>query len=383
MRRALNTKCYNFERANGDCIVQSNCPAGHYCSQEYKPSIKPCPKGKYGNRFGQINEIQACNEICLVTNGSYTVEGKRFQKTACPICPAGSYCYNLQRYKCPMGKYGNSEGQQNESSACPNVCPTSGKYSPNDGQTLKETACIICTAGAYCTDFIRTHCPIGTYSNAIGSTNASTCKLCLAGNIALNEGSTSCTLCPNGAYCPNATSKILCPIGTYSNAIGSTNASTCKLCLAGNIALNEGSTSCTLCPNGAYCPNATSKILCPIGTYSNAIGSTNASTCKLCLAGNIALNEGSTSCTLCPNGAYCPNATSKILCPIGKYGGVIEAITEANGCTGTCSVGKYGFPGASQCASCSFGEYGENGTCFKCRHDCVRKQSETFGPQQI
>eukprot|EP00942_MAST-04A_sp_MAST-4A-sp1_P004912 g4912.t1 len=303
---------------------------------------------------------QAAIENSIMYFGSlHNVPTKSSLPFGCLTSPSGGiYAFNPYR------------SSLNCSSEAPCVC--------------KPTSCTPCPEGAYCPNSTsKILCPVGKYSNTISSTNASTCKSCLVGKTALDKGSISCSPCPKGAYCPNSTSKILCPVGKYSNTISSTNASTCKSCLVGKTALDKGSISCSPCPKGAYCPNSTSKILCTAGKYSNTISSTNASTCKSCLVGKTALDKGSISCSPCPKGAYCPNSTSKILCTAGKYGGIIEATTEPHGCSGTCEIGKYGFAGASHCASCSFGKYGENGTCFKCRHDCLRKSSESFGPQQI
>jgi hypothetical protein len=65
-----------------------------------------------------------------------------------------------------------------------------------------------------------------------GAKSAADCALCPAGKIC-SENNTLAVACTVGFYCPyNATMKP-CPVGTYSDAVGATNSSSCHPCPAG------------------------------------------------------------------------------------------------------------------------------------------------------
>ena len=207
-------------------------------------------------------------------------------------CPIGSYG-TLTCNKCSAGKFGVQKGQNSEATACPyNItnCPT-GHFC--DG--LNNTA---------------TQCPAGTFNNITGQTSALGCVTCPNGYVALSKGSTTCSPCSKGAYCPNATAEILCPVGEYNNL---TMQHSCRKCFAGRISLQLGSWQCFTCPIGAYCPNSTTKLLCPYGMT----GSTTLSSCRIhcnehCqFCSNIDID----TCYECRHNMYLYNGTCVNECP--------------------------------------------------------------------
>lgn len=183
------------------------------------------------------------------------------------------------------------------------------------GQFMGTSGCTTCPAGSFCTGFTRsaTPCPIGTSTN--NATGASECARCMNGTFTLVTGSRTCTVCPAGSFCPNATrSGTLCPIGTSTN--NQTGAAECTRCMNGTYSLTTGSRACTACPAGSFCTNATRVgSLCPIGTSTN--NQTGATSCWPCPSGFVATTTGRPACSMCPDGSFCPNATHSIACPRG------------------------------------------------------------------
>lgn len=179
-------------------------------------------------------------------------------------------------------------------------------------------------------------CPFGTYCPA---------------------GSSAATPCLPGYYCPATSILTACPAGSASNATSATSVSTCVTCATASVALGTGSTTCSVCPPGYYCPTTSSQIACPAGTFSNATGATSNSTCLPCSPGyvtldvvsgssddySISIDVASTVCSPCGAGQYCPGpiVTSQTQCPGGTYSpGALAACLN-------CTDGAYCPPGSS------------------------------------
>eukprot|EP00942_MAST-04A_sp_MAST-4A-sp1_P009462 g9462.t1 len=246
------------------------------------------------------------------------------------VCPIGSYgiinCTN-----CSIGKFGNEKGRIDESGACPYNTST-------------------CPLGHFCQhDRVAHPCPIGSFNNVTGQT---ACKTCLSGYVALSNGSTSCSICDRGSYCPSATSQKLCPMGTFNNVTGQT---ACKTCLSGYVAFQDGSIDCSECPTAYYCPSPTSYFGCPIGTYNNLTGQASKESCKVCMIGYVATVDFMSNCWECRKGFYCPDAMSEISCPIGTYNNLTGQVSKES-----CKVCMVGLvapnEGMSDCA-CPDGKY--------------------------
>ena len=271
-------------------------------------------------------------------------------------CPVGTYgitnCTN-----CSNGTFGNIVAQQNEESACPFNATT-------------------CPYGHFCRYRVAIPCKMGTFNDLLGQSLETACKNCMPGYVALSEGSRTCAPCATGSYCQNTTSTTECPIGTFNKATKQTSKTACKICTSGHVAFSKGSQACAPCATGSYCPNATSQIDCPIGTFNDVKGKTS---CKPCLAGRIALSKGSAICSECETGSYCPNATSQIDCPIGTFNeGNKTSETSCIKCTETtltCETKKFVLACGMQdsicdrchehCQHCDI----DGKTCLECRHN--------------
>ena len=109
-------------------------------------------------------------------------------------------------------------------------------------------------------------------------------------------GSSACTPCPPGFFCPTVTSGVVseCQPGTYS--IG-------------------GAQQCTTCPAGYACPYTTQAVeeLCISGTYAVG-GQTN---CSACPAGKSCDIYGTTILDCLP-GYHSNTAVSKKLSALGR-----------------------------------------------------------------
>ena len=86
------------------------------------------------------------------------------------------------------------------------------------------------------------YCLAGTYN----STGYGSCSLCAEGSYSNVIGSASCSSCPLGSYCPLGSSEPTpCEAGTYNDATGGTNSSTCVACDLGYLC-SAGAFSCSL-----------------------------------------------------------------------------------------------------------------------------------------
>ena len=169
-------------------------------------------------------------------------------------------------------------------------------------------------------------------------------------------GSATCsTSCPAGGYCPNTTTAIRCPAGTYNSLTGQTAATACTPCAAGTYSSTlraSSATTCINCTPGNYCPNAgtTSQAPCAAGYYC----STDTLTRTACPAGTYSASSGATDISTC---VACPAATptsfpastsqsSCFYCPPGKY-------CTSSTSTTNCPAGTYNsLPGQTSSTAC-------------------------------
>jgi hypothetical protein len=126
---------------------------------------------------------------------------------------------------------------------------------------------------------------------------------------------TQCRKCQMGSYCPDGTTQLPCPSGSYTDLY---EQSQCRLCRPGSYQIKPGSTLCLRCGLGLSCAKASQlPEQCDIGTYADLYGQTQ---CRHCPKGYYNINKGATYCKKCPLGYEC--ADSKVApkpCPIGFY----------------------------------------------------------------
>ena len=131
------------------------------------------------------------------------------------VCEKGYYCQNGNRYNCPLGRYGNSEGLQSsdcsgvceagyyclEASTSPRqnecgggsalYCPTNsssptrvldGYYTDEDLPGNTKTKSTICPPGSWCINGLRRPCKQGYYGDKEGNSDEECNGKCFAGH---------------------------------------------------------------------------------------------------------------------------------------------------------------------------------------------------------
>ena len=308
---------------------------------------------------------------------------------------------------CPRGKYSNTVA-----GTCEN-CPSG--YTSAAGAATIDRCYIQVEGGKHKTSPNSTstvNCAVGSYS--IGHRSyygvQDDCTLCDPGTYNTSQGSTSCSICEDGYYCPGAQNRVACqagkegtgrgktdeqsgcsdcPPGSFAQGIGNpactlcaegkysafTGQTTCSSCDAGRYNIGEGNTSCLICEKGYYCPGGQTRVACAAGkegtntgTTSEATGCQNCavgyfsstagtSTCSSCEAGTYTSTAGQTSCTTCQDGYYCPGGQNRVACPAGTEGSGTGKTSESQGCQ-ACAPGRYSTgTGNATCSACTAGTY--------------------------
>ncbi len=197
------------------------------------------------------------------------------------------------------------------------------------------------------------------------------------------------TECPPGAFCPEGSSAAsnLCPVGTYSSSVRLPSQANCTTCPAGSVCGASGLTAvqgpCTAgyfcpagsvtalhtkCPAGMWCNTGVGAPSdCPSGTYSDAEGLTDVTSCLDCPAGSYCDKPGLTApAGPCEAGFYClSKQTSKFsdrnamggVCPKGHF------CVQSTPAPVACQAGTYAESfGQSECDPCPAGFFCEVGT---------------------
>ncbi|PIK35709.1 hypothetical protein BSL78_27465 [Apostichopus japonicus] len=293
-RLADQSECRNctagfYCQQTGLTEEEGSCTAGYYCLEGSAiPAPDDCPRGLH------CPEGSAVPLSCAA--GYFT---NRTTQASCQICPDGYYCYPVNATigypdlepgysDCPAGYY-CPEGTGLDLLHCPH-----GTYS-DETNLYKITQCKDCPGGYYCPDTAATNytqlCHEGYWCqsgldrgnpNAPGSNDTynETCPL-LGGYTGVGG------VCPRGHRCPEGTTLPLgCDAGYYQDQEGEGD---CKSCPAGFYCVaNSTDYAYSDCPAGYYCPLGTThatEFPCPRGTFNNATGSTDNSSCLACLGG--------------------------------------------------------------------------------------------------
>ncbi|XP_072885876.1 uncharacterized protein [Hemitrygon akajei] len=373
------------------------CPKGYYCEEGTSHAhSSPCPPGTSSDQMGLKSQenCKQCSEGRICSAG--TVDSGR-------LCSQGKYCPSgtTVELDCPLGMLTQQRGASGIHMCikCPPgyYCPSGsshkipcqrGTYNPRPGQS-NVTDCVLCTAGYACTQVALTRpdarcfagfvcpigssnpqdpenaCPPGTFSQFRNLTDKSHCEICPMRSACL-EGTGGryrpSLPCSPGHYCPAGTkypTEYKCPAGSWSNRTNLASEEECFPCPRGWYCLAGASIPTGRCKSGYYCPLGTqlsSQFPCPPGSYSTRLG-----------------NSRVEDCLQCPEGSYCPEATSKPKeCPKGTYhsekGGasILDCQLCPSGffCSGpgtitpqSCGAGRYSDFGSSSCDLCLLGYY--------------------------
>jgi hypothetical protein len=150
--------------------------------------------------------------------------------------------------------------------------------------------CTICTNGFYCPGGASTYmlkCAPGTYSDF----EQSECTLCPAG-FKCSDPSNVPNPCPQGSYsAAGSTDCIACSTSVTPGAVCTKNG-LLRVCQPGDLC-DQSTDIDRKCPATKYCsPPNFQPLDCPVGTYAA---------------------QGSSSCTICPQGYFCPASSTKTL----------------------------------------------------------------------
>eukprot|EP00960_Hanusia_phi_P057054 763443-Hanusia_phi.AAC.1 len=257
-----------------------------------------------------------------------------------------------------------------------------------------SSACLNCSS-----------CPPGEYRMGCGEFSPGTCvpyPTCPAGYTLRGYSSTSSGSCVRDEY--------VCPIPCPVNSISDRSLSYCWSCPLGTYTNGVGSTVCTACPVGKSADMVYSGCTaCAPGSYAELTGVTQ---CKQCPSGKYNDQWGSSACSDCPvpsracsaisghvggyycatsgacgsstsNGVYLPCSTcsaGSVL--IGCGGGSAGACAPSVGsCTYLCPANTFSPPGSSVCADCSYGQYSDVGSdgCKTCPPGTASNSSGVAG----
>lgn len=155
------------------------------------------------------------------------------------------------------------------------------------------------------------HCPLGTFSSAVGST---ACSICPSGSFAQVYGSSACARCPSsGMWTPPGAQTSLacgaCPPGSAN----------CTACVPGQYQNQAGQAVCLQCGPGTFSDmrGAVSCQECPLYTFQPLRGK---SVCEPCPTAT--LFTGATACATCPRNSVCNLAVDGVCgrgCGFNRY----------------------------------------------------------------
>ena len=218
-----------YSKANSSACVA--CPAGSFCPAGASGPVA-CGVGTYGPSSG----LSAClpcvaGVFCPYAGmslfvgcpaGSFCVPGA----TAAVVCAAGFYS-RANASVCSMAPAGSfSPGNASVATPCAN-----GTYAPSAGLS----ACPACPAGSFCNASAAIPCPAGTYRNIPGGYAAAQCAPCPSGQFCLS-GSVLGTACSPVSYAnvTGLSACVPCAAGTYNPTNSTGRSIACPLCLAGS-----------------------------------------------------------------------------------------------------------------------------------------------------
>jgi hypothetical protein len=187
--------------------------------------------------------------------------------------------------------------------------------------------------------------------------------VCGGGKVSNATGATSivtCVNCPVGYYWGSTVlggaNCIICPVGSFCSAPGTTIPSNCP---AGTFTNTPGTTTCTNCPPGTFSLQIYANTFCTpcaAGTYLPTPQGTAQSNCLSCTAPGIFCPAGAVSNTVpCPAGWACPGGgLAPVPAPAGSFSAQLNYTNSSY--FPLCAPGSYSAaPGSAACTPCPAG----------------------------
>ena len=305
-------------------IFCTNCDDGYYSKNNGSSFCQECSAGKISSYD---------NSKCIsCTKGFYEDNRKN-----CIKCSIDKYSSQSDSQSCIYCQTGNIVSENNT-----NCQPCSPGYYTDDniickncqkGSFAKNSAsneCIICPNG-YISNIALNDCipcPAGKYASGDDYLDHITCISCDKGKYSETEAGNSptvCLNCPEGSWSDkialnNSTGCNMCEPGYYSDVLGAIDLYTCKMCLSGKYNSYQGAKKETDCIDsrlGTYSGDAyTRSIECPMGKYSNLLGS---SSCSYCEQGKYSDITGTIYCKDCPENSEQNRDKTNWICSEGSY----------------------------------------------------------------
>ena len=260
------------------------------------------------------------------------------------------------------------------------------------GQFLSPTtnACANCSANTYCPQGgVVSQCPPFTVSPP-GSWSLAQCAcpanaalsngvcMCASGYL-MSASGLQCTPCPANAFCPDQNTVRNCSNNALSLP-GQWSPTGCNACPVGYVQNSQGTApiSCRPCTLGYACPNISTEIMCPAGTFAPSL----ATACTQCPANTYAV-AASSACTPCTANSYSKPGSQSVdacLCGDGYFidfylqclpcsPGYACQNENANNGAVACPAGTYSPGLAASCLPCNVGTYQDtvaSSTCKTC-----------------
>jgi hypothetical protein len=315
-----------------------------------------------------VTDADACAVGCTlhITSGSYIQDGiSASDKSDCLACPGGHKCAaaTVDPVPCGLGKVSDvgsatcsachagyictAEATSLSAMLSTMACPP-GLFCRTGLQNVSDA--VPCPKGHYCPEGTPepVDCPVGTFNNATQQSSISACLPCTAGAYCLEESIVPNGPCAAGYFCPdnittgefiNGVAELIvgsfgprqepCAGGSYRNLTGGRFQSDCDTCPAGYYC-PPGSSKPTTCPRGYYCQDGfAAPTPCPKGTVGSSPRAISQDNCTACSPGFFCDREGSWQTTgpcdagyICYGGAATSTPTDGVtgeICPAGGY----------------------------------------------------------------
>lgn len=348
-----------FEPAAEACAA---CAFGFYKPLAGNHSCTACAAGKQGTAQ-RVAEATAC--AACAANTFWVAEG-----ASCSACqphsqsPQGSV--SASNCSCNAGfafalESGSPACVACEAGTYKAVVSNSVACAPCNGALFSDvaaaSACAACPANST-GDFFNDAVSDCQCDAGFTGLNGGPCVQCELGKYKTQRGTASCGDCGAAAFWPPGADPAVfaCEACPQHSARASDLVSGVLGCVCDAGYRRTADATCSLCPEGFYCPQQHVQVLCPAHSTA-AAGSSSLEACQ-CLAG---FHGGNGSCAACPVNAFCPpNSAAPAPCP-------------ANSTT----LGQAARTNVSACV-CRAGFYRDGDTCNVCGRD-----SFCFGDRQL